>query len=95
MTTRPLIFSGNRLQLNVDTSAGGICRVELQDLDGNPIDGFALEDADEINGNYIRVRASWKGSADVGKLAGTPVKLRFYLRNAKLFSFLFSRPAGG
>ncbi|MCH2130886.1 MAG: hypothetical protein MK179_17215 [Pirellulaceae bacterium] len=91
LITRPVIFSGNRLQLNVDTSAGGICRVELLDLENEPLAGFSLSDADEINGNYIRVRASWRGNEDVGRLAGTPVKLRFVMRDTKLYSFQFLR----
>jgi hypothetical protein len=32
---------------------------------------------------------SWHGNSDVSKLAGKPVKLRFYFKNAKLFSFQF------
>ena len=91
LTTRPLVFTGSRLQLNVDTSAGGICQVELQDAQGNAIEGFSLGDADEINGNYIRVKASWQGSEDVSSLAGKTVKLRFVMRDTKLYSFQFRK----
>ena len=87
LTTRPLVFAGNRLQLNVDTSAGGICQVEIQDPSGKPVEGFSLADADEINGNYIRVVPSWNGNSDLSSLAGKPVKLRFVMRDAKLYSF--------
>ncbi len=89
LTTRPLIFGGDRLQLNLDTSAGGACRVEIQDADGKILPGFSADDADKINGNYIRVIVSWKGSSDVSSLAGRPVKLRFLMRDAKLYSFQF------
>ena len=89
LTTKPLIFSGRKLQLNVDTSAGGTVQVEVQDRSGNPITGFAAEDADEVNGNYLRVVATWNGSEGVTALAGKPVKLRFVMRDAKLYSFQF------
>jgi hypothetical protein len=89
LVTKPLVFAGNRLQLNVDTSAGGVCRVEIQDKKGTPITGFTLNDAAEINGNYVRVLASWKGNTDVSSLRGKPVKLRFVMRDAKLYSFQF------
>lgn len=89
LTTKPLVFSGDRLQLNVDTGAGGTTKVEIQEPSGRPIAGFTESDADEINGNYIRVLASWNGSTDAGSLAGQPVRLRFLMRDAKLFSFQF------
>jgi len=108
LITRPLVFTGNELQLNVATGAGGSVQVEIQDPSGKPIPGFALEDADEINGNYLRVAARWRaervqkmrrpeGDPDVSALAGGPVRLRFVMRDAKLYSFQFvpSRDASG
>jgi len=90
MTTRPLIFSGSKLQLNLATGAGGFVKVEIQDEDGKPITGFALSDeADEISGNYIRVFATWNGETDVSSLAGQPIRLRFVMRDSKLYSFQF------
>jgi len=79
------------LQLNVDTSAGGIVQVEIQDESGRPLEGFEAADADEINGNYLKVAASWNGRPDVSALAGQPVRLRFLLRDARLYSFQFVR----
>ena len=89
MTTKPLIFFGNRLELNVDTSAGGTVFVETQDETGNPSEGFTVKDADEINGNYIRKVATWNGSSDVSSLAGKPIRLRFVMRDTRLYSFQF------
>jgi len=89
LVTRPLIFTGEELHLNVDTSAGGVVRVEIQDKDGKPINGFALKNADEINGNYLDAAVSWRDGDDVSKLAGQPVKLRFVMRDTKLYTFQF------
>ena len=100
LITRPLIFTGSKLQLNVATGSGGSVQVEVQDEAGKPIPGFALGDADEINGNHIRVLARWRaeivekmprpeGDPDVGALAGRPVRLRFVMRDARLYSFQF------
>ncbi|MFH1742280.1 MAG: hypothetical protein ABIH23_25020 [bacterium] len=89
LTTNPLIFSGKKLQLNGDTSAGGTVKVEIQDESGSPIDGFTAEEADEINGNYIRVSATWNDTNDVSPLAGKPIRLRFIMRDARLYSFQF------
>ena len=89
LTTRPLLFNGDRLQLNLATGAGGVLRLEILDGNGKPVPGFTLEQADEINGNYIRVMASWRRSSELGPLAGKPVKLRFVMRDTKLYSFQF------
>lgn len=89
LATKPLVFGGERMELNVDTGAGGVARVEIQDESGRPLPGFAESDADEINGNYIGVAASWNGNPDVRAAAGRPVRLRFVMRDAKLYSFQF------
>ena len=89
LTTRPLVFDGDRLQLNLATGAGGVLRLEILDGNGKPVPGYTREEADEINGNYIRVLASWRRSSELGPLAGKPVKLRFVMRDTKLYSFQF------
>ena len=40
-TTRPLVFAGNQLILNVSTFAAGSLQVEVQDTSGSPFPGFA------------------------------------------------------
>ena len=60
--------------------------VELQDTDGRPLPGFSLADSAEITGDQIEHTVSWKNGSDVGTLAGRPVRLRFALRNADLYS---------
>jgi hypothetical protein len=91
-TTRPLTFSGERLVLNAATSAVGSVRVEIQDADGKPIEGYRLEDSREFYGDEIATTAQWKDKSDVGNLAGKPVKLRIQMRDADLYSLQFSSP---
>jgi len=91
LTTEPLVFEGNCLALNVNTSASGEARVAILDADGNPIGGFAAEDCLIINGDYLTKVVIWKGGADVSELAGRPVRLRFEMRGAKLYAFQFSQ----
>jgi hypothetical protein len=64
-------------------------RVELQDAEGRPIEPFTLADCPELRGDAIEQTVAWKGGADVGSLAGKPIRLRFELKNADLFSFRF------
>ncbi|MCL4851526.1 MAG: hypothetical protein KJZ78_09090, partial [Bryobacteraceae bacterium] len=89
LITPPVVFEGSRLELNLDTGAGGVARVELLDEMGKPIPGYGLMDADELNGNSIRMPVSWKGKADVGSLAGKSVRLHIRMRAARLYAFQF------
>jgi hypothetical protein len=88
-TTRPLLFFGNRLEINVSTGAAGSLRVEIQDESGRPIEGFGLHESREFYGDEIEYIAQWRGGADVGRLAGRPVRLRFVLQDADVFSLRF------
>jgi hypothetical protein len=89
LVTKPLTFTGSKLLLNFATSAAGDVRIEIQDADGHPLPGYALDDATELIGNEIERAYAWKNSDDVSSLTGKPVRLRFVLRDADLFSFQF------
>lgn len=90
LTTVPVVFAGSALRLNVDTGAGGTVLVEIQDEAGNPVEGFSTDDADEINGNYTRKLVTWNQSSDVSSLTGRAIRLRFVMRDTKLYSFQFT-----
>ncbi|MFV1969230.1 MAG: hypothetical protein ACC628_27735, partial [Pirellulaceae bacterium] len=89
LVTKRLAFSGSRLSLNVATSAGGSVRVEIQDVAGQPINGFTLDECPEIIGDEIEHVARWKSGTDVSALSGKPVRLRFVMKDADLYSFRF------
>ncbi|MDE2809607.1 MAG: hypothetical protein OXN90_14430, partial [Gemmatimonadota bacterium] len=90
LITRPFTFGGGALSLNVGTSAAGSVRVEIQDGDGKALKGYSLRDCDEIYGDYLDRMVTWKGTADVHGLAGKPVRLRFALSDADLYSLQFT-----
>lgn len=89
-TTPLLKFSGRELVLNVDTSAAGLLRCELLDENATRISGFALADCGVIHtANEIERVVKWRGQADLSKLAGQPIKLRFVFRDTDLYAFQF------
>ena len=89
LVTPPITFEGGFLELNLDTSAGGSALVELLETNGEPVEGFGAPQADRLNGNALRMPVSWGGSRDVSRLAGRPVKIRFVMRDCKLYAFQF------
>ena len=93
--TPTLVFGGDRLEINFDGSAGGWARVEIQDENSKPIPGFTEKDSDNISGNSVRKPVSWAGKSSVSSLKGKQVKLRFVMRNAKLYAFQFPKGATG
>ncbi len=90
LLTPPMQFTGSRLELNIDTGAGGTARVEILEQSGKRIDGFSFHESDEINANRVRQVVTWLGNPDVSKLAGKSVRLRIRMRSAKLYAFQFA-----
>lgn len=89
--TKPFVFSGKELEINYSTSAPGEIRIGIQDGKGMPIPGFTMEDSETIIGNEIKRVVSWKGNTDLSKLAGKTIRLRFYMKDADLYSLKFNQ----
>ncbi|MFN0166606.1 MAG: hypothetical protein ACKV22_09250 [Bryobacteraceae bacterium] len=87
--TKPIRFAGSRLVLNYSTSAAGSIRIAIEDAAGQPIRGFGAEECPEIFGDDVNHTVRWKTGPDVSSLAGKPVRLRFEMRDADLYSFRF------
>lgn len=87
--TRPFKFSGRELEMNFATSVAGSVRVETRDAKGKPIPGFTLRECPDIFGDDLSRVVKWKGGTDVSKLAGKPVRLRFVMKDADLYSIRF------
>jgi len=75
--------------VNFSTSAAGSIRIELQDGSGQPIPGFSLAETPELFGDSIEYTVPWKLGSNLGELAGHPVRLRFVLKDADLYSLRF------
>ncbi len=88
--TKPFVFKGNKLLLNINTDATGYAQVGILDENGKPIPGFSADDCIYINGNFISTEVNWlnKGS-DLSSLEGKVVRLYFRMRGSKLYSMQF------
>jgi len=88
-TTKLFTFSGNELTINYASSAAGEIRVEIQDQHGQPIPGFTLSNCLPIFGDEIERTVVWNNNSSLSDLAGSPLRLRFFLKDADLFSIKF------
>lgn len=94
VTTRPVTFSGAHFFVNADARFGDVV-VEVLDEAGRPCPGYAAADCRGL----VRVDATkravvWSGG-DLSRFAGKPVRFRFHLRVATLYSFWVSRKSTG
>ena len=97
VVTRTFSFSGKQLYLNLQANlyrgagVSGSCemRVEILDTTHHVISGFGFKDCDTLNQGGLAQVVSWKGRRNLSKLAGRPIKLRFYFKNASLYAFQF------
>jgi len=90
LLTKPIRFTGKRLSINFATSAAGSVQVEIRHAAGTPISGFKLDDCTPQIGNEIDRLVTWKSGPDVSALAGKPIRLRFTLKDADVYSFVFT-----
>ena len=89
LVTKPIRFRGKELSLNYSTSGAGTILVELQEADGSPIPDFTLADCYEQFGDTLDRRVLWKKRDNVSSLGNRPIRLRFVLKDADLFSWKF------
>jgi hypothetical protein len=89
MTTHLMTFQGKRLIVNLDTGGGGSLQVEILDKSGKPIDGYTQADATVLCGNSVKMPVTWNKNQDVSELSGYPIRLRFTMRDCKLYAFSF------
>jgi hypothetical protein len=62
--TKPFIFEGNRLELNINTGAVGYTQVGFLDKNGDPIDGYSMDECVYINGDFIDTEVEWLQNAE-------------------------------
>jgi hypothetical protein len=89
LITKPLIFSGNALTLNLATSAAGAILIELQDERGKPFPGFSLAECDELFGDTVDRIVTWNSNSNVRSLGGKRIRIHIVLREADLYSLKF------
>ena len=90
VTTRPLVFSGSRLALNLD-SRNGVAKVALLDTNGVELAGYGLNDCNPITTNSVNQIVTWNGGSSLASLSGTPLRVRVQMTQSKLYAMQFAQ----
>ena len=85
VVTKPLLGLQGKLRLNCE-AAHGLVQVEVLDAGGRVLPGFRRREFNEPRGDGIDQVVSWQEHDELPAQAG-PLKLRFWLKNASLYSF--------
>ena len=86
MVTKPIIYEGKDLHLNFSTSAFGYIYIDLLDEEGNEISGKTTF---EIYGDTLDIKISFEDVSDFSGYSGKAVRLRFRMRDCKIYSMKF------
>lgn len=85
LVTQPFTCEGDSLEINAQ-ARGGLVAVAVLDGAGTQYPGFGKIDSAVFDSDSVRHRMSWRHTA-LGSLKGKVIRLKFYLRNARLYSF--------
>jgi hypothetical protein len=87
--TKPFMLDGTRVTVNVEAQTGEVRMAVLEPQQtGTPITNYTREDCTAYRGvDELRLSPSWKNRSDLASLKGKIVRLKFYLTNARLYSF--------
>ena len=104
LLTRELIVGGKHLEIHCERVSDrdwrapceirvGLTRraAEANDhREAGYYDGFAIDECEPMGMTSFALRVRWNGNDDLSSLVGKPAYLRFYMRNAGLYSFRFT-----
>ncbi len=97
LTTDPFVFEGDELVVNGDATGGKI-DVEVllyentyHDAVVRPAPGYTRDDCLSLVADEVRHTVGWQNGANLSRLQGKTIKLKFYLQNADLYSFQFQQ----
>jgi hypothetical protein len=94
LTTRPVVFSGTRLFVNVAAATGEL-RAEVLDENNAVFPGFSAADCLPVKVDSTIQSVGWRNGADLSALRGKPVRFRFHLNSGSLYAFWVSPDESG
>ncbi len=88
LISRREVFRTPRVTINAKTAPTGFVAAELLDRNNNVIPGFSRADCIPFTGDSVRGTIEWKTESFPKKLIDADKKVRFFVKNADLYSYL-------
>lgn len=88
LQTEPMRFKGKYFFVNADVR--GNLLVEIQDRNGNAIEGFSRTDCMAVTGDGTRLAVTWRNGKTLEGLENTTVRVKFYLADGDIYAFWIS-----
>ena len=85
LVTQPIQMDGRALRINAQCRPGGFVQVELTDTDDEVVPGYTRSDFHPFTGDGVAHVCRWGDRDEIQDSGG--VKLRFWLKDADLYSF--------
>lgn len=99
LLTKPLRLQEGRLQVNAEVTTDGFVKAELLDGHGNTLPGYSGDRCVPVTSDTLEAPLSWTGNegraTPVQHVEGGNVRLRFLLKNARLYSFWIDSTGDG
>ena len=85
LLTKPFRVAGDHLYVNAEVADGELCAEIVDAATLIPQPGFSVHECIPLQGDHLQGRVEWSKHTPLPREA--PVRLRFYLRHARLYSF--------
>ena len=93
LVTKPFTVRHPKLFLNAATWLKGSIRVEVLTRDWQLIPGFTEQQSRTIQGDALDHPVRWNDNADLSKLMGTEIRLKFHMTRARIHAMTLSNEA--
>ncbi len=90
MVTKPFTVRHPKLFINAATWQWGSVRVEALTRGWEPIPGFTEPEALDIRGDALDFPVRWRDNHTIAKLVGKEIRLKFYMKRARLYAMTLS-----
>ncbi len=88
LISRREVFNTPRVTINAKCAPGGYVTAELLDRSDKVIPGFSRADCVPFKADSVRAELTWKTTEFPKSLIDKDKKVRFYIKNADLYSYL-------
>ena len=86
LITNPFVCEGNELIINASAEKG-LVGVAVLDESGIQYSGYSKRDCVLFDSDSISHKVTWQKRPTLDELKGKTIRLKFYLKNAKLYAF--------